>query len=48
LQMTEVVNPETHQPNLGYKTRYGMVANPFTTMTRNGNAYYRKFKVSGL
>jgi len=48
LQMTQVINHETHQPNLGYKTRYGMVANPFTTMTRNSNVYYRKFYITNL
>lgn len=46
LQMFRAVDPNTFQPKIGYKTRYGMVSNPFTTMDRNLNLYYRKFKVS--
>lgn len=50
LQIAKTIDPNTAQPKIFYKTRYGMVANPFTApMTvRNGNSYFRKFKVFNL
>lgn len=56
LQMVRAVDPQSFQPKIGFKTRYGMVANPFvdlddgagTTMTANKNYYYRKVKVTNL
>ena len=43
------------QPKIGFKTRYGMVANPFVgasagndTGTDRANQYYRIFKVEGI
>ena len=55
LQLVRAVDPNTFQPKIGFKTRYGMVANPFTTLDagsdglRSGtNYYYRKVKVTNL
>lgn len=48
LQMMKVINPETFQPAMGYKTRYGLVSNPFTSNGRSSNAYFRKFRVSNI
>ena len=57
LQMVRAVGENTFQPKIGFKTRYGIVANPFaeglnTTNTgrikRNSNTYYRRVKVNNL
>lgn len=55
LQMVRAIDPATFQPKLGFKTRYGMVANPFAAATvatdglgANTNVYYRKFTVANL
>jgi len=56
LQMVRAVDTTTFQPKIGFKTRYGMVANPFAQGTTRGlgaravltNKYYRAFKVSNL
>jgi len=56
LQMVRAVDQFTFQPKIGFKTRYGMVANPFATglTTGNGalnarsNVYYRIFRVTNL
>jgi hypothetical protein len=58
LQMVRAVDPDTFQPKIGFKTRYGMVANPYVlksdgttdgeTMTANLNQYYRIFRVTNL
>ena len=48
LQAYKAVDPKTFQPAIGFKTRYGIVANPFTTLNVNDNIYYRKAKVSNL
>ena len=56
LQMVRAVGQDTFQPKIGFKTRYGMVANPFaegTTqgrgrMTAGSNRYYRRVKVQNL
>ena len=56
LQMVRAVGQDTFQPKIGFKTRYGMVENPFSqgttqglgTLTRNTNTYYRRVKVSNL
>ena len=58
LQMVRAMDPNTFQPKIGFKTRYGMIANPYVTQS-NGtidadtftsarNQYYRKVKVSNL
>jgi hypothetical protein len=40
LQMVRAIDPTTFQPKIGFKTRYGMVSNPFVTTdgTSNGTA----------
>jgi len=39
LQMVRSINPDTFQPKIGFKTRYGMVSNPFVSTTNtNGIA----------
>ena len=56
LQMVRAVGPDTFQPKIGFKTRYGMVANPFAeglsqgvgALNANANRYYRRVKVANL
>jgi hypothetical protein len=55
LTMVRAVNPGDFQPRIGFKTRYGMVANPFAEATSvNGvgtnraNRYFRIFAVKGI
>jgi hypothetical protein len=56
LQMVRAVDQFTFQPKIGFKTRYGMVANPFATGLTSGNGalnarsnvYYRIFGVKNL
>ena len=56
LQMVRAVGENNFQPKIGFKTRYGMVANPFAEGTtqglgrlqQNANRYYRRVKVSNL
>jgi hypothetical protein len=56
LTMVRAVDPDTFQPKIGFKTRYGMAANPFagTPSSNDGigangaNPYYRTFTVTGL
>ena len=60
LQMVRAINPDTFQPKIGFKTRYGLVSNPFGTsqqgaettvagtLTNHTNTYYRKFSVVNL
>jgi hypothetical protein len=54
LQMVRAIDPDNYQPKVGFKTRYGMVSNPFAggsnaglngAITTNTNVYYRKFAV---
>lgn len=48
LQMVRAVDPDSFQPKIGFKTRYGIVSNPFTAITSAANVYYRKVKVINL
>ena len=57
LQMLRSIDPSTFQPKIGFKTRYGMVANPFVlngstpdaeALTHNKNQYYRRVRVANL
>ena len=56
LQMVRAVGQDTFQPKIGFKTRYGMVANPYAEGTTQGlgritagsNRYYRRVKVQNL
>tara|TARA_R110001592_G_scaffold12620_1_gene59730 strand:+ start:11618 stop:12955 length:1338 start_codon:yes stop_codon:yes gene_type:complete len=55
LTMVRAVGENTFQPKIGFKTRYGMVANPFVGATASNdtganraNSYYRIFKVSNI
>jgi len=54
LQMVRAVDPNSFQPKIGFKTRYGLVANPFVSLdgtgglTANENYYYRRVKVTNL
>mgnify|MGYP003335267923 CR=1 FL=1 len=58
LQMVRAVDPNTFQPKIGFKTRYGIVANPFVNLddsnsdnnviVANKNYYYRKVAVTNL
>jgi hypothetical protein len=56
LQMVRAVDQFTFQPKIGFKTRYGMVANPFAAGSNvdlgqlypQRNTYYRLFKVANL
>jgi len=56
LQQVRAINPDTFQPKIGFKTRYGMVSNPFAqgltqgsgALTANSNKYYRRVQVANL
>lgn len=57
LQMVRAVDQGTFQPKIGFKTRYGIVANPFAEGFNKGagrantlrtNVYYRNFVVQNL
>jgi len=56
LQMVRAVGENSFQPKIGFKTRYGMVENPFSqgttqglgTLTENANRYYRRVAVKNL
>ena len=55
LTMVRAVGEDTFQPKIGFKTRYGMVSNPFVgTAPSNGlasaktNQYYRIFRVDNI
>jgi hypothetical protein len=59
LQMVRAIGQDTFQPKIGFKTRYGMVANPFAPTAGTGfvgerntaadaNIYYRIFRVRNL
>jgi len=56
LQMVRAVGENTFQPKIGFKTRYGMVANPFAEGTTQGlgrlqvnaNRYYRRVAIKNL
>ena len=56
LQMVRAVDTTNFQPKIGFKTRYGLVANPFAEGTTQGvgalnvlsNNYYRAFKIQNL
>jgi len=55
LQMVRAVAEDTFQPRIGFKTRYGMVSNPFVGLTPTDglaavrtNQYYRIFRVDNI
>jgi hypothetical protein len=54
LQLVRAVDPNTFQPKIGFKTRYGMVSNPFVSLdgggdlVTNANYYYRRVNVTNL
>jgi hypothetical protein len=56
LQMVRAVGENSFQPKIGFKTRYGLVANPFAEGTTQGlgrlatnsNRYYRRVRVNNL
>ncbi len=56
LQMVRAVGENSFQPKIGFKTRYGIVANPFAegttqglgSLTVNANRYYRRVAVKNL
>jgi hypothetical protein len=58
LTMVRAVGEETFQPKIGFKTRYGMVSNPFVDVgnmsnrdglaTAKTNQYYRIFRVDNI
>ena len=57
LQMVRAVGENSFQPKIGFKTRYGMVANPFArggaaandgALVANTNVYYRRVAITNL
>ncbi len=56
LQMVRAVDQDSFAPKIGFKTRYGMVANPFAegltlgagALTKDSNVYYRRIIVENL
>lgn len=56
LQMVRAVGQDTFQPSIGFKTRYGVVFNPFAqgytvgtgALIQNANQYYRRILVNNI
>jgi len=56
LQMVRAVGENNFQPKIGFKTRYGLTANPFAggttarlgALTANDNVYYRRVQVTNI
>ena len=57
LQQVRAVDPDSFIPKIGFKTRYGMIANPFAQgaaafsddgITKDSNVYYRRTIVNNL
>lgn len=59
LQMVRAVGQDTFQPKIGFKTRYGVVANPFAfganpngltpgQLVQNTNLYYRRTLINNI
>lgn len=60
LEMVRAVGEDSFQPRIGFQTRYGVIANPFSSTLANGSAkagqglgqgeneYFRKFAVANL
>lgn len=56
LQMMRAVDPNSFQPKIAFQTRYGLVANPFSTganavsgaLTADSSTYFRKVRVSNI
>ena len=52
LEVYRTQGQDDFQPRIGFKTRYGMIANPFASangaLTAGSNGYFRKIKVVGL
>jgi hypothetical protein len=57
LQMVRAVGENSFQPKIGFKTRYGMVANPFArggssandgSLVTSTNVYYRRVAIANL
>lgn len=52
LQMVKAQDPDTFQPKIGFKTRFGMVSNPLSgdgaTLGANSNDYYRLVKIKNI
>jgi len=54
--MVRAVGQDTFQPKIGFKTRYGVVANPFSqgaaysdgTLVQNKNVFYRRSLIKNL
>ena len=56
LQMYKAVDDTSFQPKIGFKTRYGLVANPFAegsakgagALNANSNVFFRRVKVTNI
>ena len=56
LQLYKTVDPDTFQPKLGFKTRYGLIAAPFAqglekghgALTANSNVYFRRVGIKNI
>jgi hypothetical protein len=56
LQMVRAVDPDTFHPKIGFKTRYGMIANPFAegltvgngALTKDSNVYFRRVLIQNI
>ena len=52
LQMVKAIGENTFQPKIGFKTRYGMLANPFAnasnSLATGTNNYYRTLRITGI
>jgi len=48
LTLYRATDPATFQPKIAFRTRYGFVSNPFTSLASGTNTYFRKIKVLNL
>jgi hypothetical protein len=56
LQLLKAIDPNTMQPKIGFKTRYGMVANPFAqgltvgqgALIQDSNVFYNRSLINNL
>jgi hypothetical protein len=54
--MVRAVGEDSFQPRIAFKTRYGMVANPYAegitaglgAITKDSNKYYRRLLITNL
>lgn len=48
LTLVRATNPTTFQPAIGFKTRFALISNPYTSIASGSNVYFRKTQVLNL